>query len=70
MPLYIYSGIEQLNKWTIMGRIQAFHCWSGNMLISKGGRKNDPGGNGLVGDISRDLGLASYKRHMVTQRNI
>lgn len=40
------------------------------MLISKGGRKNNPGGNGLIGGISMDLGLASYKRHIVTKKSI
>lgn len=69
MPLYIYTENEQLNKWTIIGRIQSFHCWSGNMLISKGRRRNDLGGNGLVGNISMYLGLASHKRHIV-QREI
>lgn len=54
----------------LIGRIQVFHCWSENMLISKGGRKNGPGGNGLDGDISMYLGFASYKRHVVTKRNI
>ena len=63
---YVYAGIEQLNKWAVIG---GTHCWSKNMYISQGRRKNDSGRNGLVGDISMYLGLASYKRQWL-QREI